>query len=358
MRNIKCVAAAESRPCPDKSGLFRGTMLILLTPLEVLLQTITLRRAIFRLILLTGLMSIMVTGYGGMCDQQNNDDSGSSAPPPPARVTSPNPSDGATGVSITLSLSWAAASGATSYDVYFGTDNPPSNIINGMNQAGASSNPGTLSCSTTYYYRIDPKNTSGTTTGNVWSFTTVWGVYTALDSAGVGWYTSIALDFNNKVHISYCDSPNSDLKYATNASGAWVCSTLDSAGSVGGYTSIAIDSNNKVHISYSDGTNHDLKYATNASGSWVYSTLDSTGAVGWGTSIALDSNNKVHISYFDDTNRDLKYATNASGSWVYSTLDSAGDVGRYTSIALDSSNKVHISYFDYTNLDLKYATNK
>ena len=28
-------------------------------------------------------------------------------------------------------------------------------------------------------------------------------------------------------------------------------------------TSIAIDSNNKVHISYYDGTNDDLKYATN-----------------------------------------------------------------------------------------------
>ncbi len=35
---------------------------------------------------------------------------------------------------------------------------------------------------------------------------------------------------------------------ATNASGAWVTSTIDSAGNVGSNTSIAIDSNNKVHI--------------------------------------------------------------------------------------------------------------
>ena len=49
--------------------------------------------------------------------------------------------------------------------------------------------------------------------------------------------------------------------------------TLDSIGYVGGYSSIAIDSNNKVYISYYDTTNGDLKYATNVSGSWVYQHL-------------------------------------------------------------------------------------
>ncbi|MHC4302222.1 MAG: hypothetical protein ACYS7Y_33600, partial [Planctomycetota bacterium] len=37
---------------------------------------------------------------------------------------------------------------------------------------GTSYNPGTLSYSTTYYWRIDATNSSGTTTGDVWSFTT------------------------------------------------------------------------------------------------------------------------------------------------------------------------------------------
>jgi hypothetical protein len=75
-------------------------------------------------------------------------------------------------------------------------------------------------------------------------------------------------------------------------------------------SSLAVDSNGSVHISYYDETNLDLKYATNSSGTWVTSTIDSTGDVGRYTSIALDTNNKVHISYYDLTNGKLKYATN------------------------------------------------
>jgi len=321
---------------------------------------------------------------------------------PPPQVTTPNPSNGATSVSIST-LSWAPASGATSYDVYFGITTTGWSPV--TNTTATTYNPEMLLTNTTYYWQVDSKNSTGTTTGDIWSFTTgpwvcstldstgnvgnytsiaidsgnkvhisyydwtnynlkyatnvsgSW-VYSILDSFGeVGYYTSIAIDSNNKVHIGYRDSNNYDLKYATNASGSWVCSTIDSVGYVGDYTSIVVDSNNKAHISYYDDTNADLKYATNASGDWVCSTLDSTSAVGSSTAIAIDFNNKVHISYYGGDTIGLKYATNASGDWVYSTLDSAGNVGWYTSIALDSNNKVHISYHDATNSDLKYATN-
>src|SRR3989338_5395664 len=184
-----------------------------------------------------------------------------------------------------------------------------------------------------------------------------WQYETVDSSPGVGYYASIALDSNNKLHISYYDENNQDLKYATNTSGAWVVSMVDSSAIVGMYTSIAVDSDNKAHISYFDSTNKDLKYATNASGAWVSSTIDGSGSgsVGRYTSIAIDSDNKVHISYFDEIYEDLKYATNASGAWVVSAVDSSGDVGKYTSIAIDSDNKAHISY--YVTGDIKYATN-
>ncbi|HDH04776.1 MAG TPA: choice-of-anchor D domain-containing protein, partial [Nitrospirae bacterium] len=93
-----------------------------------------------------------------------------------------------------------------------------------------------------------------------------------VDSAGyvVGRYASaIAIDSLDNVHISYydydynsIDKYDGNLKYATNASGTWVTQTVDSY--EGMSTSIAIDSLDNVHISYYDSTNGDLKYATNA----------------------------------------------------------------------------------------------
>jgi hypothetical protein len=88
---------------------------------------------------------------------------------PPGQASNPNPAHSATGVSAHASLSWTAGSGALSHDVYFGTANPPA--FQG-NQAGSTYNPGTLSAFTTYYWRINEKNSAGTTTGTVWSFTT------------------------------------------------------------------------------------------------------------------------------------------------------------------------------------------
>jgi len=75
----------------------------------------------------------------------------------------------------TVNLSWTAsdvdASDALTYDVYFGTANPPT-IITSANQS-ASTITKTVSASTTYYWKVVVKDgKGGQTIGQVWSFTT------------------------------------------------------------------------------------------------------------------------------------------------------------------------------------------
>ncbi len=86
------------------------------------------------------------------------------------KASNPNPTDCATGVSITADLSWTAGSDATSHDIYFGTTSP------GMfqrNQTATTFDTGTMAYGTTYYWRIDEVRDDGKTTGKVWSFATI-----------------------------------------------------------------------------------------------------------------------------------------------------------------------------------------
>jgi hypothetical protein len=88
----------------------------------------------------------------------------------PSQASNPSPADSAANVSITTDLSWTAGCGATSHDVYFGTSSP--GAFQG-NQTATTFDTGTMSNDTTYYWRIDEVNAATTTTGNVWSFTTI-----------------------------------------------------------------------------------------------------------------------------------------------------------------------------------------
>ncbi len=91
---------------------------------------------------------------------------------PPDAAAGPVPGNQSSDISLNASLNWTAGSGAESHDVYFGTDPTPDSGEFKGNQTSTVYNPGTLDLNTTYYWRIDEKNSNGTTEGTVWSFTT------------------------------------------------------------------------------------------------------------------------------------------------------------------------------------------
>jgi len=93
--------------------------------------------------------------------------------PVPGSFSYLSPPNGATNQSRDVDLDWQDASRATSYDVYFGTTNPPPFTVN---KTTSDCDPGMLVYGTTYYWKVVAKNTCGETpgqSGQIWSFVTV-----------------------------------------------------------------------------------------------------------------------------------------------------------------------------------------
>jgi hypothetical protein len=82
----------------------------------------------------------------------------------------PNPTHFAMSVRLDADLSWMTTPYAESHDVYFGSSSPPPFACN---QTSTTFDPGTMDAGTKYYWRIDEVCEYGTTTGTLWSFTTM-----------------------------------------------------------------------------------------------------------------------------------------------------------------------------------------
>jgi len=92
----------------------------------------------------------------------------------PAVATDPVPGDGAVAIHTDLAnLSWTVGSATATQDVYFGTNSASlPRVALDLGPEVTTYAPGAMAANTTYYWRVDEKNSAGTTTGFVWSFTT------------------------------------------------------------------------------------------------------------------------------------------------------------------------------------------
>ena len=96
----------------------------------------------------------------------------------PSTAYNPTPRDGAKWIDRGSSLGWSPGMGATSHDVYFGTDKAaveardPSAFVG--KQVTMSYDPGTLAENTTYYWSVDEHAPGDMVhAGSVWRFTTI-----------------------------------------------------------------------------------------------------------------------------------------------------------------------------------------
>ncbi len=161
--------------------------------------------------------------------------------PVPGQVTLTSPANGAANQSPTPTLSWSAASNATSYDLYLGTSNPPA--LYSQNLPGTSFTVSTALSAGAYYWNVVAKNGAGSALASTtWTFTTVGGgppVQVTLTSPVNGATNQSAtptLNWSASANATsydlYLGTSNTPGVYAQNLSGtSFAVSTALSAGS-------------------------------------------------------------------------------------------------------------------------------
>lgn len=171
---------------------------------------------------------------------------------------------------------------------------------------------------------------------------------------GTGYLPSIYIDSNNNIHVSYGSSPTAgeDLRYAfksssTPLSASWAKEIVDLGAAGNWLSSIVVDSNKKIHITYGSG----LRYAFKSlGGDWNKQVIN----MGFGkSSSAIDLKNNMHVA---TSSAGLMYAfKSSSGDWNWQTADSVG--GGNNSIAIDSNGNIHISHWVFSGGPgyIKYA---
>ena len=180
---------------------------------------------------------------------------------------------------------------------------------------------------------------------------------TILDNGtNTGHHPSVVIDRQGAIHIAYIDDNNDKLRYATNASGSWVFTTLgnstidlDSGGNprVGRGTAIVVHPiTDAVHIVATnyENSSRGLSYHTNEGGSWVNETItDMTKDEGHDPAMAMDADGNLHVAHYCSTScNDLRLSSRIDGVWQNETVSSSGDIGNNPDIAIDSQGTIHI----------------
>ena len=173
----------------------------------------------------------------------------------------------------------------------------------------------------------------------------------------VGCDSSIAIDQNGHVHVTYRHHSNKDQMIGSNISGTWQRYTVDGGSGVGYHSDMVVDHDNNLQMLYrTDVAGGQYKHATGISGSAWSNTASSGGYNGF--RMQTDALGNVHASMYDSGSDDLVYqilVPSPGNQWDISTVDDAGDVGLENDIFVDDNNMIHIAYYDSSNQRLKYA---
>ncbi|WP_394840200.1 hypothetical protein LVJ94_25275 [Pendulispora rubella] len=186
-----------------------------------------------------------------------------------------------------------------------------------------------------------------------------------VDGDHAGEQSSLAVDdADGSVHIAYARA-RSELKMADSAGRGrpWTTGVIDTIGSRGPFPSLAVSKSGALRLSYMRGTqgvaDGVLRYAERPKGAaaWALEVVDDEADINAGefSSLVIDPSDRTYIAYHVVIPHDIRVAERGGSGWLKQTVDATNNVGAYTSLAVDSAGTLHASYYDYSDGDLKYA---
>jgi hypothetical protein len=125
-----------------------------------------------------------------------------------------SPLDGLKNVSLNPVLKWNKSNSADSYNIYLDTENPPKLVENVLSN---SFSPSSLTSETTYYWRVEAVNNNGTSSSEIFSFSTK-------NPASVGFLGKTNLEFS---HSRQFYNEGFNLKLNSNNQAANIIYTLN-----------------------------------------------------------------------------------------------------------------------------------
>jgi hypothetical protein len=184
-----------------------------------------------------------------------------------------------------------------------------------------------------------------------------------VDSGGGGSYSSMRVDTNGNVHVSYIDEVQNQVKYGfwDHKLDKWFTTVLDRSA---GFSSMVLDKKQQPHISYLDYGTGKLKYARWNGGAWEKQTIQINAKnISFYTSIALDDKGNPRISYYeywgtgDDYRLQLRNVVWNGKFWEVRTIDTVPGSGKFNSMTSDSAGVPQIAYANVKaeNAGLRYA---
>jgi hypothetical protein len=144
--------------------------------------------------------------------------------PGPTAASAPSPANDAVAQSADVDLDWTGGEYTTAHKVYFGTSTPLDSGDLAATAYTSSYDPGTLTASKTYYWRVDEENVFGTSTGSTYNFTTrIPGDFSLDGTVNTDDLVILALNWLNDCNEpEWCtDTDPVDLSYLSVLASSW-----------------------------------------------------------------------------------------------------------------------------------------